>query len=594
MIGKLKHLATVKSPFRRLLRLVLAQKLIFSALILTAVASNLIVLLGPRLIGQAIDQMTGPGQVFWTRLHRLVVLLVVLFLSGSVSQWFLHLITTLLAARTVKELREKAYKRISGLAIKDIDKRSHGDLVSRLTHDMDMIMDGLLSGLSHAFTGLITLVGSFIFMLMLNPWITLFVVALTPLSFKLAGYIARNSRQKFREQSETAGELNGLAEEAIENMPLIQVFQAQDSIIGKYMVINRKLYHSGQKAQFYSSMTNPVTRVINHTAYVSVAILASLLVIAGRLTVGLLASFLLYTNQFARPINDITNLATQLQSAIASAKRVFDIIDLPEEPDDSHLPQLNVDRGEIEFTAVYFSYNPGRPLIENLNLKISSGQMVAIVGPTGAGKTTLVNLIMRFYDLDGGTIQVDGQNNDQVARDSLRSSFGMVLQDTWLFTGSIRDNIAFGKPDAAEEEIIAAARAARAHSFIHRLQDGYDTWIGSGHTHLSQGQQQLLTIARAFLAAPPLLILDEATSSVDTHTEIQIQEALRQLMHGRTSLVIAHRLSTIRDADLILVMNQGRVIEQGTHQQLLRDNGFYAGLLKKQYAGVEDNDIDNH
>lgn len=584
-----KQLSTAKAPFRRLMGMVLQQKLIFILLLLTAVISNLIVLLGPRLIGQAIDQMSGPGRIFWQELGRLIILLLILFISGSICQWFLHLITTVLAARTVSGLRDKAYSRISRLPLSSIDKRSHGDLVSRLTHDLDMIMDGLLAGLSQAFTGLVTLVGSFVFMILLNPWIALFVVALTPLSFKSAGFIARRSRQKFREQSETAGALNGIAEEAIENMSLIQAFRAQEGLVGKYAAINKKLYYSGQKAQFYSSMTNPVTRMINHTAYISVAILASLLVISGQLTVGRLASFLLYTNQFARPINDITNVATQLQSAIASAQRVFAILDLDEEPDDSRYPALNIDQGRISFQQVSFSYKKAHPLIENLDLQIAPGQMVAIVGPTGAGKTTLVNLIMRFYELDSGKILIDGQDISQVRRDSLRSAFGMVLQDTWLFTGSIRDNIAFGRPDASDEEIEAAAKAARAHSFIHRLQNGYATLIGSNYTHLSQGQQQLLTIARAFLAAPPLLILDEATSSVDTHTEILIQEALRKLMHGRTSFVIAHRLSTIRDADLILVMDQGQVIEQGTHEQLLQDNGFYAGLLQKQYAGIDQN-----
>lgn len=578
-------LRTSDHTFRRLMRYVTNQKLLFSLVVLTAVLSNLIVLLGPRLIGQAIDQMIGPGRIVWPELKKYVISLLVLFLLGSVSQWGLNLITTILASRIVCQLREKGFAKINHLPLRTIDRSSHGDLVNRLTYDLDAIMDGLLTGLSQAFTGLITLFGSLAFMFWLDPWITLLVVALMPFSFKLAATIASRSRQKFREQSETAGDLNGLAEEVIENMDVIQAFRAQRGQTERYQKINQKLYKIGQKAQFYSSMTNPSTRLINNIAYISVAILASLLALNGRLSIGRLASFLVYVTQFARPINEITSVATQLQSAIASARRIFELIDSDIESSDTNLPGLIVTEGEVLFSNVSFSYHAKQQLIDNLSLKIDPGQMVAIVGPTGAGKTTLVNLLMRFYELNSGSILIDGQDIQKVRRDSLRTAFGMVLQDTWLFTGSVRDNIAFGRPEASYAEIEAAAIASHAHSFIRRLPEGYDTMIGRGHTTLSQGQQQLLTIARAFLVEPPLLILDEATSSVDTHTELQIQVALRRLMQGRTSFVIAHRLSTIREADLILVMRDGSIIEQGNHQELIQADGFYRKLLESQYAG---------
>lgn len=572
--------------FRRLLNLVISRKKLLTGIIITAVISNLIVLIGPRLIGLAIDQMVGPGEINWQPLRVLVLFLLGLYLVGSAGQWLLNALTTHMASRIIRFLRERGYETINKMRLKDLDRKSHGETVNRLTYDLDAIMDGLLTGLSQAFTGLITLLGSLAFMLWLNPLITLLVIALMPVSFKLAGIIARRSRQKFREQSEIAGDLNALAEERIENMNLVQAFRAQEQQINRYETINQKLYISGQKAQFYSSMTNPVTRLINHMAYISVAILASLLAIRGQLSVGQLASFLVYVTQFARPINEITSVATQLQSAIASARCVFDLIDTEAEPDDSHLPGLVVDHGAVSFHQAWFSYRPEQRLIENLNLQIKSGQMVAIVGPTGAGKTTLVNLLLRFYELDRGTIKIDGQNISQVRRDSLRTAFGMVLQDSWLFTGTVRDNIAYAMPEADFAAIEKAARQAYAHPFIKRLPEGYDTMIGTGHTVLSQGQQQLLTIARAFLVHPPLLLLDEATSSVDTHTEIQIQHALRQLMQGRTSFVIAHRLSTIRQADLILVMKDGQIIEKGNHEKLYQSGGFYRKLLESQFAGI--------
>ncbi len=575
--------------FWRLIRLIAEQKILFAGIIATAILSNLIVLLGPRLIGQAIDQMIGPGDILWDRLRQLVLLLLILFVFGSAGQWSLSVLTTHLASRVVRRLRENCFKRINQVPLSVLDKKSHGDMVNRLTYDLDAIMDGMLTGLSQAFTGLVTLAGSLIFMFWLNPLITLLVLALMPLSFKLAGTIARKSRQKFREQSEISGELNGMAEEMIENMNVIQAFRSQARQIGRYQKINERLYQSGQKAQFYSSMTNPATRLINHFAYISVAILSSLLAIGGTMTIGQMASFLVYVTQFARPINEITSVATQLQSAIASARRVFNLIDTEIESDDRHLPGLVVQNGEIVFSNASFSYRRDQHLIQDLSLKIKSGQMVAIVGPTGAGKTTLVNLLLRFYELDAGSIEIDGQDISQVKRDSLRTAFGMVLQDTWLFTGTVHDNIAFGMPEADSLAVEEAARQAHAHTFIRRLPDGYQTMIGAGHTVLSQGQQQLLTIARAFLVQPPLLLLDEATSSVDTHTELQIQHALRSLMHGRTSFVIAHRLSTIREADLILVMKDGNIIEKGDHNQLIEQNGFYRQLLDSQFAGIMNN-----
>lgn len=573
--------------FHRLLLDITKQKTLFFLIILTAVVSNLIVLFGPRLIGEAIDQMLGPGEILWQSLLRILIILLLLFIFGSIAQWGLNQITTILAARIVRDYRQRGFDAISHQPLSRLDRYSHGDLVNRLTYDLDAIMDGLLTGLSQAFTGLVTLVGSLVFMLMIDPKITLLVLALMPFSFGLAGLIAKRSRQKFREQSEISGRLNGLAEEMTEHLDVVQAFRAQDRQLSRYDQINADLYTAGQKAQFYSSMTNPTTRLINHIAYVSVALLSSLMAIRGRLSIGQLASFLAYVSQFARPINEITGMAAQLQSAIASARRVYDLIDMEPEPNDRDQPDLQVGNGHIQFRHVAFSYRPGQSLIRDLDLDIRAGQMVAIVGPTGAGKTTLVNLLMRFYELDEGHIQIDGQDIRTVSRDSLRTSFGMVLQDSWLFTGSVRDNIAFGRPDASLADIEAAAQASHAHTFIRRLPEGYETWIGRGHTHLSQGQQQLLTIARAFLVAPPLLILDEATSSVDTHTEVQIQMALRRLMKGRTSFIIAHRLSTIREADLILVMRDGQVIEQGRHETLMSDDTFYRELLYSQFAGED-------
>ncbi|MEA4887945.1 MAG: ABC transporter ATP-binding protein [Clostridiaceae bacterium] len=573
--------------FLRLLKLMGRHWILLSSIILLALLANGAMLMGPWLIGRAIDQMAGPGQILWQPLSRYALVLLALYTAASLFQWLMGVLTTILSSQVIRSLRYTCFDRITQLPLKDLDHHSHGDWVSRLTQDLDALADGLLTGLSQAFSGLVTLVGSLIFMLMLNPWITLIILALTPASFKLAGAISRNARQKFREQSETAGELSGLAEEMIGGLPLVRAFGYQEQVMQRYAELNNRLYVSGQKAQFYSSLTNPTTRLINHIAYLSVAILASILAIGGRLTVGSIASFLAYATQFAKPINEVTGMATQLQSAIASARRVFELADLEiEDPDDEKRPDLVIQTGEVVFQDVSFSYHIQRPLIEKLNLQIKAGQMVAIVGPTGAGKTTLVNLLLRFYPVSRGRILIDGQDISQVNRDSLRRSFGMVLQESWLFTGTVHENIAFGRPDAGREAVEAAARAASAHSFIRRLPQGYDTVIGPDSSHLSQGQQQLLTIARAFLCAPPLLVLDEATSNVDTGTEIRIQQAMKKLQQGRTSFIIAHRLSTIREADIILVMDHGQIVEQGTHRQLLQKNGRYAALLRSQFAGA--------
>ncbi len=575
--------------FLRLIKLMSRHWFLLASIIALALLANGAMLMGPWLIGRAIDQMAGPGQIQWQPLSRYVLLLLALYAAASLFQWLMGVLTTILSSEVIRRLRYTCFDRITLLPLKDLDQHSHGDWVSRLTQDLDALADGLLTGLSQAFSGLVTLVGSLIFMLALNPWITLIILALTPASFKLAGAISRSSRQKFREQSETAGELSGLAEEMIGGLPVVRAFGYQEQVMRRYAEINNRLYISGQKAQFYSSLTNPTTRLVNHVAYISVAILSSILAIGGRLTVGSIASFLAYATQFAKPINEVTGMAAQLQSAIASARRVFELADLEiEDPDDEKRPDLVVRRGEVAFQDVSFAYNIRRPLIENLNLQIKAGRLVAIVGPTGAGKTTLVNLLLRFYPVGRGRILIDGQDISQVNRDSLRRSFGMVLQESWIFTGTVHENIAFGRPDAGREAVEQAARAASAHSFIRRLPQGYDTVIGPGSSHLSQGQQQLLTIARAFLCAPPLLILDEATSNVDTGTEIRIQQAMKKLQQGRTCFIIAHRLSTIREADLILVMDQGHIVEQGTHRQLLQKNGRYAAILRSQFAGIEE------
>lgn len=557
------------------------------AIIACSIVSNVLIIISPLFTGKAIDFIIAEGKVDFSSILNIIIILAVIYFLSALFQWMLSVFTNKLSNYAVRDIRHDAFYKIATLPLKyyDDSNNSHGDIINRLTNDIDFISEGLIQGLTQLFSGVITLIGSLIFMFKLSPSITIVVLLITPLCFFISSFIARNSNKMFKEQSKTLGELNGYIEEIIGSHNVVKAFSYEKRSQVKFKEINQRLYKCGQKSQFYSSLTNPSTRFVNNITYILVGIIGGIAAIGGKLSVGKISSFLMYSTHFSKPINEITSMATQLQSAIASAERVFDILDETSEEEDTHKPNLNVKEGNIVFDRVYFSYDKNAPLIEDFNFDAKSGSTIAIVGPTGAGKTTLVNLLMRFYDVDNGSILIDGTDIQSVNKESLRHSFGMVLQESWLFSGTIKDNIAYGKVDATDSEIIEAAKSAHAHSFIKRLPNGYDTFITEDGGNLSQGQKQLLTIARVMLINPPMLILDEATSSIDTLTEARIQKAFSSLMKGKTSFIIAHRLSTIREADLILVMNNGHIVEKGTHTELINKNGFYAKLLKFQTFG---------
>ncbi|MGI6168211.1 MAG: ABC transporter ATP-binding protein [Christensenellales bacterium] len=555
------------------------------AAFLSALAAGVFLLAGPYLIGRAVDYMVDVGQVDFVAIGQTLLLMAVAYLISVAGQWLTSVCSAVIAARLVRDMRAEAFESISGRPLSFFDGHARGDLISRLVNDSDAVAEGIQQGLTQLLPGVVTILGVIVFMLLLSPLVTLAVVVIAPLSVAIASFIVRRSNKMFRQQAQTLGEVNGYIEEMIGNGKVVRAFSYEDRSQEAFEEINERLYTCGQKAQFYSSLTNPTTRLINTTIYVVVGILSGLLALAGGLTVGAISSFLSYSSQFARPINDITSVSAQMQNAAVSAQRVFELIDAEGVESDMPDAKLLQDcQGQVEFRGVTFSYDGGRPLIENLSFSVESGSRIAIVGPTGAGKTTLVNLLMRFYEVDSGEIFVDGQDIRTFTRHSLRKSFGMVLQDAWLFEGTISENVAFGRPDATREQIEAVCRACFAHNFIRRLPEKYDTRITEGGGNLSQGQKQLLTIARAMLHDPPMLILDEATSNVDSRTEAHIQQAFARLMQGRTSFVIAHRLSTIRESDRILVMDKGNVIEQGTHEELLEAGGFYAQLYQGQFS----------
>lgn len=573
---------------RRILRYAKPYRGYIIGALLFAVANVSLTLYAPVLIGQAVDQIIGPGQVDFSSIGRILLLLSTVIVGASIFSWMMTRCTNVVTYRTVRDIRVALFDKLQQVPLKTIDAHAHGDLISRVVNDVDQISDGLLQGFSQLFTGVVTIVGTFAFMLSINLTITLVVVVLTPLSLFVASFIAKHSYEMFRRQSELRGELGGYIEEMVGNQKVVKAFTREQRAQEEFEAINRELYHVGFRAQFYSSISNPGTRFVNGIVYAAVGLTGALSVISGRLSIGQLSCFLSYANQYTKPFNEISGVVTELQTATASARRVFEMLDQPSEPPEPDAAVMTHSEGLVEAENVSFSYTPARPLIDGFHLTAQPGQRIAIVGPTGCGKTTLINLLMRFYEIDGGRIRVDGIDIGSVTRDSLRAQYGMVLQDTWLFVGTIRDNIAYGKPDATDEEVIAAAKAAHAHSFIKRLERGYDTVISEEGSNLSQGQRQLLSIARIMLTHPPMLILDEATSSIDTRTEIKIQKAFDRMMEGRTSFIVAHRLSTIREADRILVMREGKIVEQGTHEALLQKNGFYAELYNSQFVQTTD------
>lgn len=549
------------------------------------VASSLYI---PILTGDAIDYIIGPGKVDYSAILKIIIEACVVMGITAISQWIMNTCNNRITFHVVRDIRDEAFKKIEILPLKYIDANSYGDIVSRVIADTDQFADGLLMGFTQLFTGVLTIVGTLGFMLSINAGITLIVVLITPLSLFVASFIARHTFSMFKLQSQTRGEQTALIDEMIGNQKVVQAFGYQDDSLARFDIINDKLQHYSLRAIFFSSITNPATRFVNSLVYAGVGIFGAFFAISGRLTVGQLSCFLSYANQYTKPFNEISGVITEIQNAIACAARIFELIEEePQIPDSDNAVTMPAVKGNIDLEHVYFSYVPDRPLIEDFNLKVKPGQRVAIVGPTGCGKTTLINLLMRFYDVNSGTISVDGTSIMNMTRHSLRQNIGMVLQDTWLKTGTIRDNIVMGKPDATDEEVIAAAKASHADSFIKRLPDGYNTWITEDGGSLSQGQKQLLCITRVMLCLPPMLILDEATSSIDTRTELKIQHAFAQMMQGRTSFIVAHRLSTVREADIILVMKDGKIIEQGRHEELLAKGGFYATLYNSQFVQVK-------
>lgn len=577
-----------KETLARVLRFAKPYRWYLLAALVSAVLSVSLTLYAPVLIGRGIDQIIAPGKVYFDNLLPILIELGIVAVLAAIFQWLLTLCTNIVTYKTVRDLRSAAFEHMEELPLSNIDSRPHGDIISRIINDIDSVSDGLLQGFSQLFTGIITIAITLVYMLAINFKVGLVVVVITPLSLFVASFIAKHSFDMFRRQSAIKGQLSGCIEELVGNQKVVKAFSYEERAQQQFDRINHQLYDVGVKAQFYSSLTNPCTRFVNGVVYAAVAIVGALSCIAGGFSVGALSSFLTYANQYTKPFNEISGVITELQTAIASAKRVFDVIDEPaQQPDEPDAAHPTGCEGQIEIDRVSFSYEKSHPLIRDFHLQVKPGQRIALVGPTGCGKTTMINLLMRFYDVDAGEIRVDGQPIKKIGRDSLRSLYGMVLQDTWMFKGSVRDNIAYGKPDATDEEVVAAAKAAHAHSFIMRLPQGYDTVLAEDGGNISQGQKQLLCIARAMLTKPSMLILDEATSSIDTRTEIKIQQAFAQMMEGHTSFVVAHRLSTIREADCILVMKDGQIIEQGTHQQLLEKKGFYHQLYNSQFIQTE-------
>lgn len=560
---------------------------LFFSIVLAAI-SVILTLYIPILTGQAVDCILGSGAVDFDGIWDILKKMAVIIVLTAVVQWVMNTCNNKIAYQVVRDVRDEAFKKLQILPLKYIDGHSHGDIVSRVIADVDQFSDGLLMGFTQLFTGVVTILGTLVFMFSINVPTTIVVVILTPLSFFIAGFIAKRTFSMSKLQSETRGEQTALIDEMIGNEKVVKAFGHEPQVMEKFTEINDRLQKASVKAIFFSSLTNPCTRFVNSLVYAGVGILGAFLAIKGYISVGQLTSFLSYANQYTKPFNEISGVVTELQTALACAGRVFEFIEEePQVAEPDNAAVLQAPKGSISMQNVCFSYNPDQKLIQNFNLEVKPGQRVAIVGPTGCGKTTVINLLMRFYDVNSGSIRIDGIDLRNMTRKSLRESFGMVLQETWLHAGTIRENIVIGKPDATDDEVIAAAKAAHAHSFIKRLPMGYDTVITEDGGSLSQGQKQLLCITRVMLCLPPMLILDEATSSIDTRTEIKISQAFNTMMKGRTSFIVAHRLSTIREADIILVMMDGNIIEQGNHETLLRkEGGFYAKLYNSQFEAV--------
>ena len=582
---KQKNNTLKKSTLKQILQLIKPHMFFVVLSFLLAILTVVLTLYIPVLTGDAIDYIIEPGKVDFERLLPLLQKMAVLILVTALAQWLMNLCNNHITYQVVKEIRIKAFNHMQELPLKYIDSKQHGDILSRIVSDVDQFSDGLLMGFTQLFSGVVTILGTLLFMLSVNVPLAFVVVVLTPISLFVASFIAKRTFSMFHKQSETRGKLTSLTNEMIGNEKFIQAFGYEKRAQERFDTINKELQDCSVKAIFFSSVTNPATRFVNSLVYAAVAIVGAFLAIKGHLSIGQLSCFLSYANQYTKPFNEISGVVTELQNAFACAERVFELIaEKPQTPDAPDAHVLVDAKGTVDLEHVAFSYTPEQKLITDLNLHVNPGQRIAIVGPTGCGKSTLINLLMRFYDVKSGNISVDNVPITDMTRDSLRTNYGMVLQETWLKSGTIRENICYGKPDATEEEIIAAAKASHAHSFIKRMPDGYDTIISEDGGNLSQGQKQLLCISRVMLTLPPMLILDEATSSIDTRTEIRIQKAFEEMMKGRTSFIVAHRLSTIKEANVILVMKDGDIIEQGSHEELLAKNGFYANLYNSQFA----------
>ena len=576
-----------KATLRRVLEKIRPYRFFVGCSLIVAAVSVAAQLYIPILCGSAIDLMLGKGRVDFAGVMQIIVQIVAVAILAAFAQWLLSVCNNRITFSVSRDLRNAALRKIQTLPLSYLDSHPSGDIVSRMIADVDTFADGLLMGFTQLFSGLLTIFGTLLFMLWENVPITLVVVCITPLSLMVASFLAKRSYKYFQGQSTVRGEQTALVNEMIEGQKVVQAFGHEAESLAAFDEVNTRLQDVSLKAIFFSSMTNPATRFVNNIVYAGVGLVGAIYAVAGGITIGQLSIFLNYANQYTKPFNEISGVVTELQNALACAARVFELLDADDQvPEAEHARVLQPD-GHVELKDVSFRYLPDRPLIEGLNLDVKPGQRIAIVGPTGCGKTTLINLLMRFYDVNGGSIAVSGDDIRNVTRASLRGSYGMVLQDTWLRAGTVRENIAYGKPDATDEEIVAAAKAAHVDSFIRRLPDSYDTVIAEDGGNISQGQKQLLCIARVMLCLPPMLILDEATSSIDTRTEVRIQAAFARMMQGRTSFIVAHRLSTIREADVILVMKDGHIVEQGNHDELLAQGGFYAKLYNSQFEGVE-------